>query len=38
MIETTEPVIEAWVAKHEKKGRPARAMLNDIRKMVRTFH
>lgn len=38
LIETTEPVIEAWVQKQEKKGRPARAMLNDIREMVRTFH
>lgn len=38
LIEVTEPVIEAWVKKQEKKGRPARAMLKDIRAMVSSFH
>jgi hypothetical protein len=33
----TEPVIEDWVAKHEKKGRPAQAMLDDIRKMIKEY-
>lgn len=33
----TEPVIEEWIAKHEKKGRPAKAMIDDIRRMVKEF-
>ena len=36
-VKATEPVIEDWVAKHEKKGRPAQAMLDDIRKMIKEF-
>jgi TRAP-type C4-dicarboxylate transport system substrate-binding protein len=36
-VKATEPVIEEWVAKNEKKGRPAKAMLNDIREMVKDF-
>jgi TRAP-type C4-dicarboxylate transport system substrate-binding protein len=36
-VKATEPVIEDWVAKHEKKGRPAQAMLDDIRKMIKEY-
>jgi hypothetical protein len=36
-VKTTEPVVEEWIAKHEKKGRPARAMIDDIRNMVKEY-
>ncbi|MGD9213031.1 MAG: TRAP transporter substrate-binding protein [Desulfobacteraceae bacterium] len=37
MIKAVQPVIDKWVKKNEKKGYPAKAMLDDIRNMVKDF-